>query len=138
MEDKNPALKSKKGGIDIPLLGVTILLVFVGLLAIYDASVVSAFRDFGDKLYYFKNQLIWAGISLAALGFFALFDYHKLLKLGLPALGLAIVLLVLVLIPHVGTEAYGARRWINIGNNTFQPSEFAKLAVIFYAASIMA
>ena len=69
MEDKNPALKSKKGGIDIPLLGVTILLVFVGLLAIYDASVVSAFRDFGDKLYYFKNQLIWAGIRSASPGF---------------------------------------------------------------------
>ncbi|KKR61366.1 MAG: Stage V sporulation protein E [Candidatus Curtissbacteria bacterium GW2011_GWA1_40_47] len=138
MEDRNPALKSAKKGIDIPLLGVTILLVFIGLLAIYDASVVSAFRDFGDKLYYFKNQLIWAGISLTALGFFSFFNYHKLLKLSLPILGLAIVLLVLVLIPHIGTEAYGARRWINIGNFTFQPSEFAKLAVIFYTASIMA
>src|SRR3989344_5196222 len=138
MEDKNPVLKSKKRRIDIPLLGVTILLVFIGLLAIYDASVVSAFRDFGDKLYYFKNQLIWAGISLTALGFFSFFNYHKLLKLSLPILGLAIVLLVLVLIPHIGTEAYGARRWINIGNFTFQPSEFTKLAIILYVASIMA
>ncbi|MBI2012531.1 cell division protein FtsW, partial [Candidatus Curtissbacteria bacterium] len=45
---------------DLPLLAVTAILVLFGLLAIYDASVVSAFRDFGDKFYYFKNQLIWA------------------------------------------------------------------------------
>src|SRR3989339_1810447 len=107
MEDKNPALKSKKGGIDIPLLGVTILLVFVGLLAIYDASVVAAYRDFGDKLYYFKNQLIWASLSFMALGFFSFFNYRKLLRLSLPIMGLAALLLILVLIPHIGTEAYG-------------------------------
>src|SRR3989344_5365428 len=138
MEDKNPVLKSKKRRIDIPLLGVTILLVFIGLLAIYDASVVSAFRDFGDKLYYFKNQLIWASLSFMALLFFSFFNYHKLLRLSLPILGLTTLLLIFVLIPHIGTEAYGARRWINIGNFTFQPSEFTKLAIILYVASIMA
>lgn len=138
MEDTNHVLKSQKAKIDIWLLGATTLLVLIGLLVIYDASVVAAYRDFGDKLYFFKNQLIWASLSFMALGFFSFFPYHKLLKLSLPILGLITLLLVLVLIPHIGTEAYGARRWINIGSLTFQPSEFAKLAVIFYAASIMA
>ncbi|KKQ90191.1 MAG: Stage V sporulation protein E [Candidatus Curtissbacteria bacterium GW2011_GWC2_38_9] len=137
MEDKSQVLKSQKAKIDIWLLGATTLLVLIGLLVIYDASVVAAYRDFGDKLYYFKNQLIWASLSFMALGFFSFFNYRKLLRLSLPIMGLAALLLILVLIPHIGTEAYGAKRWINLGSFTFQPSEFAKLAIIFYAASIM-
>ena len=137
MEDKSQVLKSQKAKIDIWLLGATTLLVLIGLLVIYDASVVAAYRDFGDKLYYFKNQLIWASLSFMALGFFSFFNYRKLLRLSLPIMGLAALLLILVLIPHIGTEAYGAKRWINLGSFTFQPSEFAKLAIIFYATSIM-
>ena len=138
MEGEGQVLKSQKAKIDIWLLGATTLLVLIGLLTIYDASVIAAYRDFGDKLYFFKNQLIWASLSFIALGFFSFFPYHKLLRLSLPILGLISLLLVLVLIPHIGTEAYGARRWINVGSFTFQPSEFAKLAIILYAASIMA
>ncbi len=122
---------------DLPLLAVTAILVLFGLLAIYDASVVSAFRDFGDKFYYFKNQLIWASLGSGALLFFSFFDYHKLVRVG-PMLFLgAIAFLILVLVPGIGTKVYGARRWISLGNFTFQPSEITKLALILYGTAIV-
>jgi len=137
MKTKDLPLKPQKNLFDIWLLGATLLLVVVGLLAIYDASVVAAFRDFGDKLYYFKNQLIWASLGFLSLAFFSFFDYHRLLKISPLLLGFSIFLLVIVLIPHIGTKIYGARRWINISGFTFQPSEFAKLATILYGSAIM-
>ena len=105
---------------------------------IYDASIVAAFRDFGDKLYYFKNQLIWATVGTIGLTVASLIDYHKFVRYSSPIFALSILLLIIVLIPNIGTKAYGAHRWINVGNLTFQPSEFAKLALIFFQASILA
>lgn len=137
MEVEGKVLKSQRSSADYGLILTTAALVVIGLIAIYDASVVSAFRDFGDKFHYIKNQLVWATLGTFSLVFFSFFDYHKLIKLGSLILGASIILLFLVLIPHVGTEALGARRWITIGSFTFQPSEFAKLAIIFYAAAIM-
>ena len=130
-------LKSQKQSLDIGLLTATFALLLFGLVMIYDASVVAAFRDFGDKLFYFKNQLIWASIGTVALAFFSIFDYHKLVKLSPKIIAVALVFLVLVLIPHIGTKIYGARRWINVAGFSFQPSEMAKLALIFYQAYIM-
>ncbi|OGD95349.1 cell division protein FtsW [Candidatus Curtissbacteria bacterium RIFCSPHIGHO2_12_FULL_38_9b] len=126
-----------KEKLDFWLIGTITFLVFFGLLAIYDASVVSAYRDFGDKLYYFKNQLIWAVFGFGALGFFSFFDYKRLLKFSSIILIIAILLLIVVLLPIVSTEIYGARRWINLGFLTFQPSEFAKLALIFYSTEMI-
>lgn len=142
-EDKNLLLRSQGEKIDFWLIGTSTILVLFGLLAIYDASVVSAFRDFGDKFYYFKNQLVWASFGFIALLFFSFFDYHKLLKYSPFFLISSIVLLIIVLVPSgllpfVGSEKiYGARRWINIGSFTFQPSEITKLALIFYETAII-
>lgn len=122
---------------NILLITITAILVVIGLIAIYDASVVTAYHDFNDKFYYFKNQLVWATLGTLALVFFSFFDYHKLLKLAPAAFAVCVVLLLLVLIPHIGTKVYGARRWINISGFTFQPSEFAKLTLIFYEAAIL-
>lgn len=126
-----------KSRVDLLLLATTFFLVLFGLLAIYDASPISALRDFGDKLYYFKNQIIWVGIGTLVLIFFSFFNYHKILKLSPFFLLFSIFALIAVLIPHIGTEVYGARRWINISSFTFQPSEFTKLSIIFYSTYIM-
>ncbi len=137
MEEKI-ILKSQGAKLDGWLIGTATVLVLFGLLAIYDASVITALRDFGDKFYYFKNQLIWASLGFMALLFFSFFDYHKLLKIGPIVITLAILLLIVVLVPGIGTKVYGARRWINIGSFTFQPSEFTKLALILYETAIIA
>jgi cell division protein FtsW len=122
---------------DFTLIAITVFLLILGLLTIFDATPIAAFRDFNDKLYYFKNQLLWATIGSMALVFLSFFDYHKLVKLAPLLFGGALMLLVAVLIPGIGTKIYGARRWINIAGLTFQPSEAAKLALIFYETSII-
>jgi len=137
MENQRQILKSQKSSVDYPLLITGAILVIIGLIAIYDASVVSAFNDFGDKFHYIKNQLVWATLGSFSLIFFSFIDYHKLVKLGSLILGASIILLGLVLIPHVGTEALGAKRWVTISGFTFQPSELTKLAIIFYATAII-
>src|SRR3989344_2335010 len=130
--------KSQRIIFDFWLIATSVVLVAIGLLTIYDASVVAAARDFGDKLYYFKNQVIWAALGLGALALFSFFNYQKLLKASPFILFLSIILLIAVLIPGVGSEIYGARRWISVGNFTFQPSEFAKLSLILYLSMIIA
>lgn len=135
---KNATLKKRKSSqFDVWLIAATATLVIFGLIAIYDSSVIVAFRDFGDRLYYFKNQVAWATFGFFALLFFAVFDYHKLIRLAPIFLALSLFLLLIVLIPFIGTEVLGARRWINLASFTFQPSEFTKLAIVFYATYLM-
>src|SRR3989337_87507 len=90
--------KPRRNNFDYWLISATAVLVIVGLLTIYDASVVAAARDFGDKLYYFKNQAIWVFLGLGALVFFSFFNYQKLLKASPFVLFLSIILLIAVLI----------------------------------------
>lgn len=137
-EESKVVLKSQKIKMDWLLAAAAASLVAIGLIAIYDASVVSAFRDFSDRLYYFKNQLAWAAVGTIALVFLSYFDYHRILKLAPIIFLLSLLLLCAVLIPFIGTEILGARRWITIAGFTFQPSEFAKLSTIFYSTYIMA
>ena len=122
---------------DYWLLLSAIVLTIAGLIAIYDASVVTAFRDFGDRFYFFKNQLAWIIFGAISLIFFIFFDYHKLIKYALLGFIGSVGLLLLVFLPLFGTEILGAKRWLSFGNFTFQPSELTKLAIIIYAASIM-
>lgn len=117
------------------LIGVVIFLTLFGLLMIYDASSFIAFRDFGDKYHYVKDQSIWIVLGLISLCFFSLFDYHKLYYFSLPILIVAIVLLALVFVPGIGVYILGAHRWINVQFFTLQPAEFAKLALAIYLSA---
>lgn len=117
---------------DIPLLVIIIVLTFFGLLMIYDASSVIAFSTFGDKYHYIKDQIIWMILGFLALFIFSRLDYHKLFNLALPSLICALILLVLVFMPGIGSGAKGANRWINIFSFRLQPAEFVKLALALY------
>ncbi|MBI3070191.1 MAG: putative lipid II flippase FtsW [Candidatus Levybacteria bacterium] len=121
--------------IDVLLLLVVIFLTFFGLLMIYNASSYVAFRDFGDKYYYIKEQSLWIGLGFLGLIFFSFFNYHKFYNLALPILIIAILLLILVFIPGVGASALGARRWIDFGAFVMQPAEFVKLSLAIYLAA---
>jgi len=112
-------------------------LTIFGLAMIADASVVEAYRDFGDKLYYFKLQLQWAGIGLLGFVLASFFNYRKLRFLAVPLLIIALLSLGLVLIPAMGTKILGAQRWLGIGAFRFQPAELAKLAFVLYLAAFM-
>src|SRR3989344_7379075 len=98
MEDKELALRSQKNKLDLWFIATAIFLVLFGLLTIYDATIIIAYRDFGDKFYYFKNQLVWSSVGIVALIFFSFLDYHKLLKVSWFILLSTIILLIVVLI----------------------------------------
>ena len=121
--------------LDIILILTVLLLTSFGLLMIYDASSFVAFRDFADKYHYLKAQLFWAFAGLTFMTAFSLFDYHKLYNLSLPLMTAAIFLLILVFIPGIGIDLLGAKRWINLGFMTLQPSEFVKLSLAIYLAA---
>ena len=113
-------------------------LVLLGLVMILSASSVSAFADYGSPFLYFKKQLLWAAIGVAGYIFFARFDYKKLKGRGGLAMAVAVIMLLAVLIPGIGITVGGSARWIGAGPLSFQPSEFAKLALILFAADVFA
>ncbi|MBI2613638.1 MAG: putative lipid II flippase FtsW [Candidatus Levybacteria bacterium] len=121
--------------IDISLLFSVILLTLFGLFMIFDASSFVAFRDFGDKYHYVKDQFGWVALGFVGLTLFSYFDYRKLYSLALPILCTALVLLILVFVPGIGINILGASRWINTGLVTIQPAEFVKLALAIYLAA---
>ncbi len=121
--------------VDLPLLLSVLLLSLFGLFMIYDASSFIAFRDFGNKYHYFREQLSWLFLGILGMTFFSFFSYHKLYTLALPILLSSIFLLILVFIPGIGVWVLGARRWVNFGLLTLQPAEYAKLALAIYLSA---
>src|SRR3990167_5218280 len=120
---------------DTALLISVISLTIFGLFMIYEASSYVAFRDFGDKYQYVKDQFLWVFLGAIALFIVSFFDYHKFYNLALPILIGSIFLLFLVFIPGLGIRALGASRWIDFGFFVIQPSEFVKLALTIYLSA---
>jgi cell division protein FtsW len=127
--------KKSKSNFDWSLLGLVTGLTFFGVLMVYNASVVEAFRVFKDKYYYLKNQSLWALIGLAMMLILSQIDYRHLKKIAGPLFFLNLFLLAIVLIPGIGTPIKGARRWLNLGFFMLQPSELIKLTFALYLAS---
>ncbi len=116
---------------------VTALLMAIGIVMIYSSSSIFAYEAYGDSAHYLKRHLLFMLIGSALSIFFMSFDYVKLRRFIKPFLLISVTLLVLVLIPGIGSAVGGARRWINFGFINFQPSEIAKMALIFYAADVL-
>lgn len=130
--------EAARGAVDMPFLLLTLLLTGVGLVMLFSASFPAAYYAEGDAAYYFKRQLIFALLGLAAMFVVSRINYQRWRGMARMLLGLSIALLVLVIIPGVGITINGATRWLGFGEVlTFQPSEIAKLGVIiFFADSI--
>jgi len=109
-------------------------LAFFGLLAIYDASVIEGFKDFSDKFHFVKQQAVWLGIGIVASVFAASFPLDILKKYSHILLLGCLFLMVIVLIPGVGSKFLGARRWLIVGPIVIQPSELIKIALVLYLA----
>jgi cell division protein FtsW len=110
------------------------MLLIIGLLAVYTSSYAVGYHDYGDPNFFMKRQLIYAVIGLGALLFFMQMDYNHLRILSIWMLVGALAGLLLVLSP-MGTDINGARRWIDVGPISLQPSEFAKLAIVVYISA---
>ena len=108
------------------LLLVSVLLVATGLVFVLSASQALAYVQHLTPLYYFQRQLVSVGLGSAALLVLMRVDYHRFRPLILP--GAVGVTILLVLVPLVGVQVNGARRWFAIGGLVIQPTELAKLA----------
>ena len=117
------------------LIAVVSILIGIGLVVLASVSGVRGISAFNDSQYYIKRQLIWLVIAVIAGVFTAKFDYHLWRKWVIPISVASVVLLILVLIPGIGREIGGSRRWLRLGPVSFQPSELGKMAAIIAIAS---
>ncbi len=113
------------------------LLVFIGILFVYSASMYSAQVNYNNQFYFLIKQIIGAILGTIGLIFFSKFNYLKLKKFGTLAVIISFVCLILVFIPFIGVENYGAKRWIGFGPITIQASEIAKFGFILFSASYL-
>jgi cell division protein FtsW len=123
---------------DYLLLASTIALLVLGTLMVYSASFVVAHNEFNDDAYFLTRQLVWIGAGLVGMLVAARVDYRRWRSLSLLIMFLCIGLLVLVLVPGIGSSSYGAVRWIKLGPVQIQPSEIAKVAMTLYLADWLA
>jgi cell division protein FtsW len=123
---------------DMWLFGTAVVLLSVGIVMVYSASAIVAAERFHDPFLFLKKQLFWAVLGGAALWAALRLDYRRLEKLMVPALVVAVALLVLVLVPPFGQSINGTRRWLRLGPVSFQPVELAKIALVIYLAAFLA
>lgn len=121
--------------VDKPFLVTIAVLLAFGLLMIMSAGVSYGQVRFDDSYYFFKQQVVGLMVGAAVLYITATIDYHLWRRLVMPIFGIALILLILVFIPGIGVNVYGATRWIELGPIMFQPSEIMKLAIILYLAA---
>ena len=129
--------QDERGLPDLPFLLLTVLLVVIGVIMLFSASYASAYADprIHNSAYYFVRQ---GGFALAGFGLMWLVsrvNYQLFRIFSFLALGVSIAFLVLV--PVIGLEENGAKRWISLGFFSFQPSEVAKVGVVLAFAAMM-
>ncbi len=117
------------------LLLAVMALTAIGIVMVYSASSVRSYFNSADPAAQGMEQIVWAGIGLVGLLVASRIDFRHLRYLAIPIFVITLALLVAVLVPGIGSEINGSRRWIVIpGFGSLQPAEFAKLAVVLYLA----
>ena len=119
--------------VDLPLLIIVLTLVAVGLVMVLSASSPTALAESGKSYTYFQTQAIAAGLGFIAMFLLSKFNYNIYKKFYKIIYVLSILILFMVLIPKIGVESNGARRWINLGFQ-IQPSEITKIGLIIWVA----
>jgi len=109
----------------------------LGIVMIYSSSSIYALEHYNDGLFFLKRHLSFMLVGAFLTLIFMIIDYRKLRAMAHPLLFVSIILLILVLIPGIGREVSGARRWFRFKLLSFQPSELANLAVIIYIADFI-
>jgi cell division protein FtsW len=120
------------------IVALVIALNLIGLVMILSASSVQALTNYGSAWYVFERQFAWATIGAAAFFLASRIDYHTWQRHSRLLLFLGFAGLAVVLVPGVGIEVEGARRWIGVGSFVgFQPSEIAKIVLLVFAADVL-
>ncbi len=127
----------KKQTIDVLLLSSVIAICIFGIIMIFSSSYVWAEYKFSDPFKYVKNQGLFFLIGLFLINFISKVDYDIYQKKANYILMFCFILLVLVLIPGIGTIRNGSRSWFGIGSFGIQPSEFMKIGLIIFTAKYL-
>ncbi len=128
-------MQQKKKKYDITLLTALMFLVAFGLIILYSTSAYNGEVKFHDAFYYLKKQAFATGLGIIGMFIVARMDYH--IWRNLAFLGYLTAILLAVAVLFVGEEYNGSKRWLSLGPFSFQPSEFAKVAVILFLAHIV-
>ena len=122
----------RKNHVDYVMLLLVLICVIFGLVMLYSTSAYNGEVKFADKGYYLKKQFFATAIGLFFMYIVSEIDYHFWEKFAVIAYCISLILSALVL--AVGSSYNGSKRWLSIGGLSFQPAEFAKVAVILFLA----
>ena len=123
---------------DMPLLTATLALLCISWVMVSSASLDYAFQTTGDTFYFCKRHGIYVLISLFVGALVMNIPYSRWRRIDVAFLVIAVFLLIIVLLPHVGRRINGSQRWLNLGFMTLQVSEIAKCSsVIFFAGYLV-
>jgi len=123
---------------DYLLLWSFIALVFLGFLMLLSSSSWISLEKTGSPIYYLSHQVLYGLLPGCLLAYiFSKFSLRFLRGLAVLFFIISLIFLILVFIPRFGFQAGGAASWLEVGSFTFQPSEFAKLALIVYLAALL-
>lgn len=130
-------MRTRKRAFDFVLFLTVLVLLSIGLVMVFSASAYFAGDPegpFKDPFHFFKRQLFGACLGIGVMFFMINYDYRQLKRWTGMMLIASFILLIMVLIPGIGMEYLGARRWINLGFTSFQPSELVKIFLITFVA----
>ena len=136
---RTPRARAQSSGLFVALAFLVAVFNLLGLVMVMSASSVIALDQFGSSWYFVVRQAAWAAGGTVALIVVARIDYHAWRRLAGPFLLMSLALLALVLVPGVGAgRLNGANRWLGVGPLTVQPAELVKLAMLIWAADLLA
>jgi cell division protein FtsW len=129
-----------QGHYDTTLLFAVLALIIASVVMVYSSSSVVALTTYDDAAFFMKRQVLWALVGLVIMAVMMHLD-HRLFcdqRIVIALVVVSLVLLAATLIPGIGREVNGSRRWLKLGMVSFQPSELAKLALIIYLSYFIA
>jgi rod shape determining protein RodA len=121
--------------VDVLLIAGAVAAAVVGVVMVYTATRGTLIQAGTSPTHYMKRQALFVVLGVIAMVLVGLFDYRKLEAFGMAIYGTAVFVLLVVMIPHVGSHTLGSERWFNLGPIQIQPSEFAVLGLVLAVAT---
>ncbi|MBR3589008.1 MAG: FtsW/RodA/SpoVE family cell cycle protein, partial [Clostridia bacterium] len=131
---------NQRGAVDIIFLVLVMYMVVMGTIMMFSAGYVKAENDFGDPYYFLKRQILYLAIGIPGMLVISKIKLDFLKRYSLTIFTVSLILLVVVLFYHTDVQSADGdqyKRWIPIGPITFQPSDFAKFALVVFLATLM-
>ncbi|HMS24672.1 MAG TPA: putative lipid II flippase FtsW [Acidimicrobiia bacterium] len=130
-------VKAPRNSNFILLSAIVGVLNIIGVIMVLSASSVSALGEYGSAWFFFQRQLVWLFLGTVAFVVTSRIPYKFWQKYSKHIVIISFLLLFVVLIPGIGIEAFGSRRWLGVGTWRFQPSELAKFALVVFCADLL-